>query len=93
LINRYNQKFSCFDVLDDDTLNLRQRWSEADTGKGIRLMAMYVIVYDLSLKKRSLNVEVTPLPKNDYDVALSPEGSRLAILNDRRVAVCSIAAP
>ena len=29
LINRYNQKFSRFDVLDGDTLNLRQRWSEA----------------------------------------------------------------
>jgi hypothetical protein len=203
LINRYNQKISRFDVLDGDTLNLRQRWSEApplrrlysisdtgiaaadfnqehvlftkfgtgawrlvvgkpkltcvglpalvtdsslvigckglslistdgnfiyqdgfgkgealrpeiaisqndktvaasldvtrgtdfwDTGKGIRLVAMYVIAYDLSLKKRSLKVEVAPVPKNDYDFALSPEGSRLAILTDRRVTVCSVAA-
>jgi hypothetical protein len=61
-----------------------------DTGKGIKLVATYVLVYDLSLKKRSFTVEVNPPPKSDYDFALSPDGSRLAILNDRRVTMCSV---
>jgi hypothetical protein len=61
-----------------------------DTGKGIKLVATYVLVYDLPLKKRSFTVEVTPPPKSDYDFALSPDGSRLAILNDRRVTMCSV---
>ena len=61
-----------------------------DTGKGIKLVATYVLVYDLPIKKRALTVEVNPLPKSDYDFALSPDGSRLAILNDRRVTVCSV---
>jgi hypothetical protein len=61
-----------------------------DTGKGMKLVATYVLVYDLPIKKRALTVEVNPLPKSDYDFALSPDGSRLAILNDRRVTVCSV---
>jgi hypothetical protein len=52
--------------------------------------AMHVTVYDLSLKKRALTVDIAPLPKNDYDFALSPDGSKLAILNDRKVSVCSV---
>ncbi len=61
-----------------------------DTGKGIRLVATRLVVYDLSLKKPVLTVDVAPLPKNDYDFALSPDGSELAILNDRKVSVCSV---
>jgi hypothetical protein len=61
-----------------------------DTGKGIKLVATYVLVYDLPLRKRSLTVEMNPLPETNYDFALSPDGSRLAILNDRRVTVCSV---
>ena len=52
----------------------------------------------------SSSVKVAPLPKNEYDFAVSmqhrlntpiqvhsvakPDGSKLAILNDRRVSVC-----
>lgn len=64
-----------------------------DTGKGIQIVATRLVVYDLSLKKRVLIVEIAPLPKNDYDFALSPDGSKLAILNDRRVSVCSTRVP
>ena len=61
-----------------------------DTGHGIKLVATYILVYDLSVRKRALTVEVDPLPSNNYDFALSPDGSRLAILNDQRVTVCSV---
>lgn len=47
-------------------------------------------MYDLLQKKRILFVNIDPLPKNDYDFALSPDGSKLAILNDRNVSVCSV---
>jgi hypothetical protein len=56
----------------------------------VRLIAMRTVVYDLSQKKRVLVLPVDPLPKNDYDVSLSSDGSRLAVLNDRDVSVYSI---
>jgi len=34
-----------------------------------------------------LTLDVKPLPKVDFDFALSPDGSKLAILNDRNVTV------
>jgi len=49
--------------------------------------ATHIAVFDLSLKKRILTINVSPLPKNDCDFALSPDGLKLAILNDRRVDV------
>jgi hypothetical protein len=55
-----------------------------------RLTAMQIAVYDLTLKKRVLTVDVAPLPKNDYDFALSPDGSKLAVLNDRKVSVYTV---
>ena len=51
------------------------------------LTGLQVAVYDLALQKRVSTVNVDPLPKNDYDFALSPDGSNLAILNDRKVSV------
>jgi hypothetical protein len=54
------------------------------------LTALQVAVYDLNRKQRVLTVNVDPLPKNDYDFALSPDGSKLAILNDRNVSVYSV---
>ena len=54
------------------------------------LTAVRVAVYDLTLKKHVLTVDVDPLPKNDYDFALSSDGSKLAILNDRKVSVYTV---
>jgi hypothetical protein len=56
----------------------------------VRVTATHIVVYDLILKKQILTVNVNPLPKNDYDFALSPDGSKLAILNDRNVSVCAV---
>lgn len=50
----------------------------------------HVAVYDLTLKKRVLTVDVSPLPGGNYDFALSPDGSKLAILNDREVSVYTV---
>lgn len=57
----------------------------------LRVTATHIVVYDLALKKRVLAVNIDPLPKNDYDFALSPDGSKLAILSDRKVSVYSVA--
>lgn len=56
------------------------------------LDGLHIAVYDLALKKRIATVNVDPLPKNDYDFALSPDGSKLAVLNDRIVSVYSVPA-
>jgi hypothetical protein len=60
------------------------------TEPSVRITATRIAVYDLTLKKHVLTVSVEPLPKNDYDFALSPGGSKLAILNDRNVSVYSV---
>ena len=60
------------------------------TEVSVRLTAMCVVVYDLKMKKRVLTVGVDPLPKNDFDFVLSPDGSKLAVLNDRKVSVYSV---
>lgn len=54
------------------------------------LDGLQIAVYDVAFKKRVLTVDVDPLPKNDYDFAVSPDGSKLAILNDRKVSVYSV---
>jgi hypothetical protein len=54
------------------------------------LDGLQIAQYDLTLKKRVSTVSVSPLPKNDYDLALSPDGSKLAVLNDRTVSVYSV---
>ena len=53
----------------------------------VRRTGNRIAVYDLTLKKRLLTVEVVPLPTSEFDFALSPDGSKLAVLNDRRVSV------
>jgi len=55
-----------------------------------RVIATHIAVYDLPLKRRALTVNVDPLPKNDYSFALSPDGSKLAILNHRNVSVYAV---
>jgi hypothetical protein len=63
------------------------------TEASVCLVALQVVVYDLILKTRVLTLTVDPLPKNDYDFALSPDGSKLAILNDKKVSVYSVPFP
>ena len=57
---------------------------------GIHVKAMHIAVYDFRNNKRTTTIDVTPLPKTDFDLALSPDGLRLAVLNDRTVTVYSI---
>ncbi len=52
--------------------------------------ARYVMVYNLSLRTRVLTVGITPLTKVHHGIALSPDGSKLAILNDKQVSVYSV---
>jgi hypothetical protein len=56
----------------------------------VRRTGNRVAVYDLSLRRRILTIDIVPVPKSDYDFALSPDGSKLAILNDRDVSVYSV---
>lgn len=56
----------------------------------MRITATRLVVYDLALRKRVLTVNVNPLPQNDYDFAMSPDGSKLAVLNDRDVSVYAV---
>lgn len=71
-------------------LNRRKGSDFWDTGSGLQIIAMHVLVYDLMLKKRVFTFELAPLPRADLDYALSPDGSRLAVLYDRRLTVCSV---
>jgi len=57
---------------------------------GACLDGLQVAVYDLTLRRRVLTVSVDPVPKNNYDFALSPDGSKLVILNDRSVSVYTV---
>ena len=57
-----------------------------------RVTGTRIAVYDLAERKQVLTVKVDPVSRNDYDFALSPDGSKLAILNDRAVSVCSVPA-
>jgi hypothetical protein len=63
------------------------------TEPSVCLTGLQVAVYDLDRKQRVFTVDVDPLPKNDYDLALSPDGSKLAVLNDRRASVYSVPVP
>lgn len=54
-----------------------------------RHLSTQVLVCDSSLKACPLIADISPLPKwnSDYDIALSPDGSKLAVLNGRKVSV------
>jgi len=65
-----------------------------DTGKGgglfdrdVHWTASRIVVYDLSAKSLVLSVSIAPLPRDTYDFALSPDGSKLAVLNDGTLSV------
>jgi hypothetical protein len=60
-----------------------------DTGKGggffdrdVTWTASRIVVYDLSAKSLVLSVSVVPRPRDTYDFALSPDGSKLGVLCD-----------
>jgi hypothetical protein len=57
------------------------------------LTGLQIAVFDLVQKKQIFTLSLDPVPRNDYDFALSPDGSKLALLNDRRVAVYSVHSP
>jgi hypothetical protein len=70
-----------------DSMEKRKRARTKDTE---RRLSTHLVLYDLNLRKRVLSVSVTPLPGLDYDFALSPDGSKLAVLNARGVSVYSV---
>jgi hypothetical protein len=55
-----------------------------------KIVAKKMAVYSLALHKRILTIPVTPIPEVDFDFAISPNGSQLAVLTDRRVSVYAI---
>jgi hypothetical protein len=56
----------------------------------MNIVSRRIAVYDLATRKWALTVDVAPLPKNDYDFALSPNGSKLAILIDLKASAYSV---
>lgn len=56
----------------------------------VRVIATRVEVYDLKLKKCVFAQDVSPVPNRNYDFALSPDGLKLAILNDGKVSMYSL---
>jgi WD40-like Beta Propeller Repeat len=62
-----------------------------DTGGHIT--SLRSALYDVSAKKRVMTIPMSPAPQHDYDVALSPDGSQLAILSDRKVSLYSVPTP
>ena len=56
------------------------------------LSAFNLTVYDLALKRQISSINIDPAPEKDFDFALSPDGSRLAVLNDQTVSVYALTA-
>jgi hypothetical protein len=52
--------------------------------------AIHIAVYNPTNKPRAVTLDIKPLPKDDFDFALSPDGSKLAVLNDQNISVYSI---
>lgn len=70
------------------------------TGKGggfwdtnIRTVALNVSVYSIEKQRSILNVPLSPMPVKNCDFALSPDGSKLAILSDGDLSVYSVPPP
>ncbi len=71
-------------------LNTRRGSDFWDTGRGLQVIARSIVVYSLSLGKRVLTFQLAPPPNNDLDYALSPDGTKLAVLSDQQVTVCAV---
>ncbi len=54
------------------------------------LVGLEIIAFDLNLRKQVFKLNITPPPTDAYDFALSPDGSKLAILADRAVSLYAI---
>jgi len=53
----------------------------------VRLTGMRVAVYSVSLGRQVASIPVLPLPQTSYDFALSPDGSKVAVLDDSHLSV------
>jgi hypothetical protein len=70
-----------------DRMDVKKHLRSEDNG---RRVATHLVLYDLRVRRRVLDVNITPLPERHYDFALSPDGSKLAVLNARNVSVYSV---
>lgn len=61
-------------------------WLDPDVSRSTTRVA----VYDLSARKRIFVVDVAPMPGAGYEYALSPTGSKLAVLSNGSVSVYSV---
>jgi hypothetical protein len=55
------------------------------------LTRLPIAVYDTRRKRRILTLDVDPPPTAIYGIALSPDGSKLVVLNDRSVSLYAVA--
>jgi hypothetical protein len=76
-----------FAVLEIDFVQTKRRPFVEDTET---IVAKKLAVYDLALHKRVLTIPIMPMPQVDFDFALSPKGSQLAVLTDRRVSMFEV---
>jgi hypothetical protein len=60
----------------------RNAW--LDSGKTV---AQEISIYDLKQWKKISTISIMPLPKHHFDFALSPSGSKLAVLDDWQLSV------
>lgn len=70
-----------------DSIDVKKHFRSEES---VRRVSTHLVLYDLHLRQRVLNLNITPLPEQDYDFALSPDGSKLAVLNVRNVSVYSV---
>ena len=56
----------------------------------VHVVATRIEVYDFVSQKNLRTVDLSPLPKDYCDFDISPDGSKLAILNDGQVSVYSV---
>jgi hypothetical protein len=61
----------------------------ADFGS-VRRSRTTVLIYDVESGRRIVSVPVVPIPTQDYDFALAPDGSSIAIMTDSSVKLYAI---
>jgi len=61
----------------------------ADYGS-VRRSRTTVLIYDVELGRRIVSVPVVPIPKQDYDFALAPDGSSIAVMSDNSMKLYAI---